>query len=91
MQGDFPLHLLLVFDCFLLSELTLLFLILLLLFGASITVSEGLPEVLGLLHELQVLLLPLPRGQLELLLVEGLVVFVLTTRVVFEELGFGEL
>jgi hypothetical protein len=26
-----------------------------------------------------------------LLLVEGLVVFVLTTRVVFEELGFGEL
>ena len=90
LQGDLPLHLLLVFYCFLLSELTLLFLILLLL-GASIAVSEGLPEVLGLLHELQVLLLPLPRGQLELLLIEGLVVFVLTTRVVFEELGFGEL
>ena len=90
MQGDLPLHLFFVFDCLLLSELPLLFLILLLL-GPSITVGEGLPEVLGLLHELQVLLLSLPRGQLELLLIEGLIVFVLTARVVFEELGFGEL
>ena len=90
LQGDLPLHLLLVFDCFLLSELPLLFLILLLL-GPSITVGEGLPEVLSLLHELQVLFLSLPRGQLELLLIEGLVVFVFTARVIFEELGFREL
>ena len=63
LQGYLPLHLLFVFDCFLLSELALLFLILLLL-GVCITVSEGLPEVLGLLHEFQVLFLYLPRGQL---------------------------
>ena len=90
LQGYFPLHLLFVFDCLLLSELALLFLILLLL-GASITIGEGLPEVLGLVHEFQVLLLSLPRGQLKLLLIKGLVVFVLTASVVFEWLGFGEL
>ena len=90
LQGNFSLHLLFVFYCFLLSELALLLLILFLL-GTSISISEGLPEVLGLVHEFQVLLLSLPRGQLYLLLIKGLVVFIPTARVIFECFGFGEL
>ncbi len=90
LQGYFPLHLLFVFNCFLLSELALLFLILPLL-RVSITVGEGLPEVLGLLHEFQVLFLSLPRGQLKLLRIKRLVVFILTARVVFKRSGFCEL